>query len=276
MVIAKVEALGTKMSANEPAPREDEYALRIGVLSPHAAIGPEAEFPAMAPGRVMTCVARVAAHDADARVGSDPTSPSALRAMTAPTFVDEPLDLLGRGSLDVIGYASTSSAYAIGLDAETALVSRLSRRVGIPVVATSASAVEALRVLDAKRIALVHPPWFDAEMNELGAAYFQHVGLDVVSSTSADLPRDPRRIEASAVVQWTSRHVTSDADGVFIGGNGFRAAGAIAGLDAALGRPVLTANQVLLWNLLAHAGSTFEVTGCGRLFAHAPRSPMPR
>jgi maleate cis-trans isomerase len=33
------------------------------------------------------------------------------------------------------------------------------------------------------------------------------------------------------------------AEAVFIGGNGFRAAGAIAPLEKAIGRPILTSNQ---------------------------------
>jgi maleate isomerase len=234
--------------------------IRIGLLTPHAAIGPEEEFPAMAPGQVVTCVARV----------SGDATPDGLRTLTAPPFLDTAADMLGRGSVDVIGYASTSSGYAIGFDAEAAVVSRLSRQVGIPVVATCASAVMALRVLDVERIALVDPPWFDTELNELGAAYFQSEGFDVVSATSADLSKDPRRIEASAVFEWTARDVSDDAEAVFIGGNGFRAAGAIAALEAAIGRPVLTSNQVLLWNLLAHVGATFGVSGYGRLFAHRP------
>jgi maleate isomerase len=202
--------------------------IRVGVLTPHAAIGPEAELPAMAPGRVVTCVARVS--DEDAGVEAPPTSPSGLRALNSPPFLDQPAELLGRGALDVIVYASTSSAYAIGRDTELAVVSRLSRRIGIPVVATCASAVLALRVLDVERIALVHPPWFDVELNELGAAYFEGEGFEVVSSASAALSMDPRRIEADAVYAWTARHVDDDAEAVFIGGNGFRAAGAIAPL----------------------------------------------
>ena len=87
------------------------------------------------------------------------------------------------------------------------MVSRLSRQVGIPVLATCASAVLALRLLDVERVALVDPPWFDAELNELGAAYLQSEGFDVVSSTSAGLSRDPRRIEATAVFEWTSRDI---------------------------------------------------------------------
>jgi maleate isomerase len=50
-------------------------------------------------------------------------------------------------------------------------------------------------------------------------------------------------------------------------GNGFRAAGAIEPVEAAIGRPVLTSNQVLLWQLLAQAGDTSEIHGYGRLFA---------
>jgi maleate isomerase len=236
--------------------------VRIGVLTPHGAAGPEVEFSAMAPDRVTTRVMRISSDATEA----PPTTPSGLRALTEPPLLDEAADQLGRDS-DVIGYASTSSAYVIGFAAEEALVSRLSRRVGIPVLATCASAVRALRVLEVERIALVDPPWFDPELNELGAAYFRHEGFEVVSSASADLSHDDRLIEAADVYEWTSRHVSDDAKAIFIGGNGFRAAGAIALLETALDRPVLTSNQVLLWNLLAQAGATFEVTGYGRLFA---------
>ena len=224
----------------------------------------------MAPGRVVSCVARVSSDAAAVGVGATSTALSELRTLAAPPFLDTAADMLGRSSVDVIGYSSTSSAYAIGFDAEAAVVSRLSQQVGIPVVATCASAVLALHLLDVERIALVDPPWFDPELNELGAAYFRSAGFDVASSTSAGITRDPRRIEAAAVFEWVSRHANDDAEAVFIGGNGFRAAGAIAPLEAALGRPVLTSNQVLLWNLLAHAGATFEVSGYGRLFAHKP------
>jgi maleate isomerase len=249
--------------------------IRVGVLTPHAAIGPELEFPEMAPGQVVTCVARVASDTAAAGVGAPPTTLSGLRALTSPPFLDAAADMLGRCSVDVIGYASTSSAYAIGFDGEADVVSRLTRQLGIPVLATCASAVLALGVLDVERIALVDPPWFDAELNELGAAYFRSAGFEVVSSTSADLTRDPRRIEAAAVVEWTSRHVSDEAEAAFISGNGFRATGAIAELEAALGRPVLTSNQVLLWNLLAHANATFDVSGFGRLFTFRPPVARP-
>jgi maleate isomerase len=57
---------------------------------------------------------------------------------------------------------------------------------------------------------------------------------------------------------------------VFIGGNGFRAAGAIDALEATIGRPVLTSNQVLLWHLLMQVDGEIKIDGYGRLFARQP------
>jgi maleate isomerase len=85
------------------------------------------------------------------------------------------------------------------------MVSRLSLRTGIPVAATCASAVVAVRVLGVERIAVVSPPWFDDEVNRLGAAHFRSQDVQVVSAVSADLPQDPRRIQTAAVIEWTSR-----------------------------------------------------------------------
>jgi hypothetical protein len=56
---------------------------------------------------------------------------------------------------------------------------------------------------------------------------------------------------------------------VFIGGNGFRTAAAIEPLEAATGRPVLTSNQVLLWQLLEQAHDISGINGYGRLLARA-------
>jgi maleate isomerase len=241
--------------------------ISVGILTPHAAAGPEEEFPAVAPGRIMTRVARISTKDA----GTAPASPLGLRMLMTAPLLDNAAELLARGPIDVVGYASTSSAYAVGYDEETAMVSGLSRQMRVPVVATCASAVLALRLLGVERIALVHPPWFDNELNELGASYFGSQGFEVVASTSASLPPDPRRIQPSGVFEWTSRHVPDDAEAVFIGGNGFRAASAIEPLEFAIGRPVLESNQVLLWSLLAQAGVTFGIRGYGQLFAQEPR-----
>jgi maleate isomerase len=241
--------------------------IAIGVLTPHAAVGPEEELPAMAPG-ITIRVVRVPVKVAGAgTAGAPPTSPVGLRALTAAPVLDEAVELVLAGPVDAIAYASTSSAYAIGFDDEVAMLARLSRRTGVPVVGTCASAVRALRLLDARRVALVHPPWFDEELNELGASYFRSQGFEVVISASAELAPDPGQIEPAAVVEWGSRHVPGDAEAIFIGGNGFRAAAAIDALECRTGCPVLESNQLLLWEIFAQTGSTLQIRGFGRLLA---------
>jgi maleate isomerase len=222
----------------------------------------------MAPRRLVTCVARVAADGPDS---GPPTTARGLRAMTLAPVLDPAAASLGTSSLDAVGYASTTSAYAIGFDAEAALISRLSALLSAPVASTCESAVRGLQALGVERVALIGAPWFEPELNELGTAYFRGRGFDVVSSASVGLRQDPDRVEPEAISDWTSRQVPDEAEAVFIGGNGFRAAGAIDRLERELGRPVLSSNQALLWNILGQLGTTFAVTGYGRLFDHRPR-----
>jgi maleate isomerase len=244
-----------------------ERVISVGVLTPHAASGPEMELPEMAPGRVVTQVSRVLPPGVGASApGAPPTSPGGLRALAVPSALDDAAGAFAEGSVDVIGYASTSTGYALGFDAETAMLEQLSQRRGLPVTGTSVAAVAALSALHVGRVALVHPPWFDDELNDLGAAYFRSQGFEVVSSASADLPNDPERIEPGAIVEWISRRLSDDVEAVFIGGTGFRAARAVEALEERLRRPVLESNQVLLWSILATVHADLEVGGYGRLF----------
>ena len=250
----------------------DDRVVSIGVLTPHAIGGPAVELSDMAPGRVVTRVTRIPAPGADTSApGTPPTSPSGPGALTTPSAPDAAAAHIAVGSVDAIGYASTSTGYAIGCDAEAAMLERLSQRWSLPVAGTSLSAAAALRALDVGRVALVHPPWFGDELNHLGAVCFRSQEFDsqefdVVSAASAGLPNDPRLIEPGAIVEWISRHLPDEAEAVFIGGSGFRAARAIGVLEERLGRPVIESNQALLWSILDRVDSDVDVGGYGRLF----------
>ncbi|MFF3679370.1 maleate cis-trans isomerase [Streptomyces sp. NPDC002120] len=245
--------------------------VRLGVLTPHADVGPESELRAMAPEDVGLHTARVP-FGAMGRGGAmDPTIPLApVRAFAEPPYVDEAAERLADAPVEAIGFAFTSSAYAIGARGEARMLARLSARArGLPVVAPCAATVEALRILDAGRICLVDPPWFDAALDDLGRAYYEDAGFEVVRAAPCGLPSDQSRIRPDALLDWVVSFAPEEAAAVVIGGNGFRAVGAIEALEAVLGRPVLTANQVLLWAALRAAGAaTGGVTGYGRLFGN--------
>ena len=142
---------------------------------------------------------------------------------------------------------------------------------------TGAAAVAAFRALGVRRIALIHPPWFADDEQELGVAYFRNQGLEVVYANQMRLrgfsvakPTDPLRkfteVDPAELYAFARTEVPATAEAVFFGGNGFRAIGMIAALEQELGRPVLTGNQVVFWNALRQAGVRAPVNGYGRVF----------
>lgn len=125
----------------------------------------------------------------------------------------------------------------------------------------------ALRAFNAERVAVIHPPWFDAQLNELGHDYYRDAGFQVVLAASCPLPSDQHSILPADLHAWAVSNVPDAAEAIVIGGNGFRAVGVIDALEARLGRPVVTANQVLLWAMLAAAGAEpGGVARYGKLF----------
>src|SRR5258705_3426887 len=241
---------------------------RIGVLTPHADVWPEAEFRAMAPDGIPIHAARV--HSGAYRLGGAmaPTiADDPVRKFADPPLVDDAAELLASAPLRAIAYGFPSSSYLRGAAGDARLKERLETRTrGIPVVITCAAAVTALIALGVTRLALISPPWFSTGMDQQGARYFQSQGFEVVHSGPAGLPSDQQAIEPSALYQWVRTPTPDSAEAVFIGGNGFLAVGIIKALEENLGRPLLTANHEAFWHALALSGSPQPVVGYRRVF----------
>jgi maleate isomerase len=229
--------------------------LTVGIVTPHAAAGPEVELPAMTSGRVATVVFRT----------GSPPSHAGLRASAEPAALDRAAVAFGDRTLAAVAHASTTSGYVIGHRAEAALLDRLSQRFGVPAVASCAAAAAALRTQAIGQVQLVHPPWFDDEFDELGAAYFRSQGFGATVTKAVGLPHDPARVFPQTVIDWVERHVEDRAEAVVLAGNGFRAAAAVEELELRTGRLVLEANQALLWGILAATGTRWNLTGHGQL-----------
>ncbi|WP_370267802.1 hypothetical protein [Streptomyces sp. V4I8] len=105
-----------------------------------------------------------------------------------------------------------------------------------------------------RRIALIDPPWFDDELNRLGRGYYEDAGFAVVFSAPCALLSGQHLIRPGDLHDWVSGHTPHDAEAVVVGGNGFRVVGTVERLEQTLRRPVLTANQTLLWAALRATG----------------------
>lgn len=250
---------GPTAQAEQPRWRPDGAGrlARIGVLTTESDAVSDTEMVAMAPIGISVHTARV----------RDPQTPEGY---VQPPHIDTAIERLAGLSLRAIVSAWTGSSYVLGTEADERTRTRLEARVRkVPVVLAVPAATEALRVLGAKRVALIHPPWYSEDLNARGGEYFRGHGFDVVLCERLTPLRSGTEIEPAEVYEWVRAKTPPQAEAVFIGGSGFRSIGAIQALEMALGRSVLTANQVGFWAALRAANVKAEVVNYGRIFTHA-------
>lgn len=259
------------MNCNDQRWKPDGWSARtrIGVVVPHADVGPEAELSAMTRPEITIHAARL--HFSAMRAGGemDVTIPhQPVESFTAEPYLDDVVESLAAAPLNALALGFTSSAYKHGPDGERQLIQRLAKRArGIPIVSTCVAAEKALSKLNARKIALVNPPWFDADLDRLGAQYFESAGFTVVHHAPSGLPSGQRYITPATLYSWIAKIAAEHrVDAVFVAGNGQRAVGLISIAEDELKISVLTANQVLFWDALQQAGEKMLITGYGRLF----------
>ena len=240
--------------------------LRVGLLVPDGDIGPESEWSAISPTGLRVHASRFrfpvdAVNSPGDQIGMGP-----VEFVAAEGPLDDAIALFTSRAIDVFSLAFTSTSY-VGDDSE--LVSRLSARVGgTPVVTTGQALLAAVEYLDASKVLLVDPPWFPQGLTGLGRDWLERNGVGVARAEAADLPSGQGNIHPGAMHRYLCKAITPDIDLVLIGGNGFRAVGAIRAAEADTGVPIVSANTALLWWTLRTMGRpTAEVTNYGRIFA---------
>jgi maleate isomerase len=135
----------------------------------------------------------------------------------------------------------------------------------IPVTITSNAVLAALRAFDATKIVLLTP--YVKAINEMELRFFAHHNITVLRERGLELTT----AEAFAGVspdQWFDEAVAMrdpQADVYFISCTAVKSAEAVEAIEAELGRPVLTSNQVAMWRGLRDAGITDKLEGFGRL-----------
>ncbi len=256
-------------------------AARFGLFIVGVEPVPEAEWWAMAPPGVSIHAARVTASTPWAawRPGRGGVDLSLDLERGARQFAGMALDAV------VVAHSSSSVAGGEGWDA--AVAARLKEVLPEKTAVTTSGedCAAALRACGVSRPFLVFPPWFGEATMEAGLAYFAARGFAPVAGTRhlpeerwRDVPRDQLYARGMHLHQRLDllhdqivAKCPEDADVVLLVGTGLRCVGLIEALEAAIGRPVVTANQASLWRCLGIAGVNRTVTGYGRLFSRHSR-----
>ncbi|SDF99215.1 maleate cis-trans isomerase family protein [Pseudonocardia oroxyli] len=170
------------------------------------------------------------------------------------------------GPLDAIVWACTSGSFVFGWDGAQAQVAALREVAGVPATSTSFAFVEACRALGIRSV--VVGATYPADVAERFVEFLGKAGITVLAMT-------PRGIVTAAEVGTLTEDVVldfaaavdrPDADAILLPDTALHTVELLDRLDERVGKPVLTANQVSVWQGLRLAGDTTPRPGLGALF----------
>lgn len=166
--------------------------------------------------------------------------------------------------LDVLVYGCTSGTIAMGEAQTLKLLAevRAARHVTTPVTASLA----ALARLGATRISILTP--YRAAVNRELGAYYRGRGLDVLNVAGFDIDDDyaMAAIAPEAIVAAALETTAREADALFISCTALHASLAVERIERAIGRPVVTSNQAIVWHALHLIGVAAPPGAPGALF----------
>jgi maleate cis-trans isomerase len=171
------------------------------------------------------------------------------------------------GSLDSVVWACTSGSFVFGWDGATAQVEALGAAAGVPASSTSFAFVDACARLGVSRVAV--GATYPDDVAERFVAFLGVAGIEVLSLsakgiiTAAEVGTLPRE----TVLEFAAAADHPDAQAVLLPDTALHTIGLLDALDARVGKPVLTANQVSVWQGLRIAGADAPRAGFGALFA---------
>ncbi len=161
---------------------------------------------------------------------------------------------LARRGARAVAYGCTTGSYVLGPEGDAAIAADMRTASGVPATTTSAAAAAALRELEVRRVAVLSP--HVDELNARLRTYLEASGFEVVNMVGLNQRGDIEAIEPTETRDLVATRVdTPAAEAIFISCTGLRTAAIIDELEAALSKPVVTANQATLWHVAQLAGA---------------------
>lgn len=235
---------GRVSSGSAPIPIGPAAPARVGVIVPHD-MALDAELWRWAPPDVSLHITR------QPHVSMPLTLELTIRLGADDMLADSARSLRAIAPL-VCAYACTSGSFARGLTAEQAMVSTMVAA-GVPqALTTSGALLVALTTLGINRLAIATP--YDATITDRLASFLAEADVDVVSSSHLDLSTEIWSVPYERTADLVRRADTSDAEAIFVSCTNLPTYDVIAPLENDIGKPVLTANQVTMWQALRLVG----------------------
>ncbi|MDX2594726.1 MULTISPECIES: maleate cis-trans isomerase family protein [Streptomyces] len=203
-------------------------------------------------------------------IGEDAHRVDALREMGSAERLAEGMEGLRLSGADTVVWACTSGSFVYGWEGAQEQVRTLARLGGMPASSTSFAFVHAARELGVRRVAV--GATYPEDVAALFADFLRAGGVEVVATRSSGV------VTAAEVGTWGEEEVLTlarsadgpDAEAVLLPDTALHTAAHLSLLEKSLSKPVLTANQVSVWEGLRLADRRVNAPTLGTLFTREP------
>ncbi|MGW0902611.1 maleate cis-trans isomerase family protein [Streptomyces sp. NPDC002853] len=203
-------------------------------------------------------------------IGEDAHRVDALLEMGSAQRLAAGVEELRLAGAEAVVWACTSASFVFGWEGAHDQVRALARSAGLPASSTSFAFAHAVREVGAGRVAVAAT--YPEDVAGLFASFLKASGVEVVSTQGSGI------ITAAEVGTWGWDEVRAmaragdhpDAEALLLPDTALHTAAYIHDLEEDLGKPVLTANQVTVWEALRLATRRVNAPSLGALFTKEP------
>jgi maleate cis-trans isomerase len=203
-------------------------------------------------------------------IGEDAHRVDALLEMGSAARLAAGIEDLRLAGAEAVVWACTSGSFVYGWEGAHDQVRTLATTAGLPASSTSFAFAHAVRELGVKRVAIAAT--YPDDVAVLFGTFLTDSGLDVLGVRSSGI------ITAAEVGTWSEAEVLAlaragdhpDAEVVLLPDTALHTASHIPTLEKELGKPVLTANQVTVWEALRLTDRRVNAPELGALFTREP------
>ncbi|MEV0319033.1 aspartate/glutamate racemase family protein [Streptomyces sp. NPDC050658] len=203
-------------------------------------------------------------------IGEDAHRVDALLEMGSPKRLAAGVEELRLSGAEAVVWACTSASFVFGWQGAHDQVRALARAAGLPASSTSFAFAHAVREVGATRVAIAAT--YPEDVASHFAEFLKAAGIEVVFTRGSGI------ITAAEVGTWGWPEVRElaragddpAAEAVLLPDTALHTAAFVRALEQELGKPVLTANQVTVWEALRLATRRVNAPTLGSLFTKEP------
>ncbi|MEU9557085.1 maleate cis-trans isomerase family protein [Streptomyces fumanus] len=203
-------------------------------------------------------------------IGADPHRADAPREPGSRAELAAGVQELRHAGAEAVVWATTSGSFAHGWDGAQEQVRSLAATAGMPASSTSFGFTHAARELGVRRVAV--GATYPERATRLFTDFLAAAGLEVTGAHSAGIGTAAEAgAWGEAELLALARAADSPAaEALLLPGTALRTVAHLPVLEKELGKPVLTANQVTVWEALRLADRRVNAPALGALFTREP------